>query len=129
MAYGVRGVLIDAERTHPAGLARWIIGAAFVHDLLFVPLVAIVAWVAHRLIGARWWPALRWGLVTSAVVVAYALPSALGYGEDPTNPSLLPRNYALGAAAFVAGVWIVTLARLLLGATRARRSVSRSTGR
>ena len=34
IAYGVRGLLVDADRTQPAELARWIVGAAVVNDAL-----------------------------------------------------------------------------------------------
>ena len=36
-----------------------------------------------------------------------AWPFAAGFGEDPRNPSILVRNEAAGAAAYVAAVWVV----------------------
>jgi hypothetical protein len=35
-----------------------------------------------------------------------AWPEIAGYGEDPTNPSLLPRDEAAGLLACVAVVWL-----------------------
>ena len=110
MAYGVRGVLVDAADTHPAELARWIVGAALVHDAVLIPLVALVAWALRRVTPARWWPAVRAGAVTTGVLALVAWPLVLGYGRDPGNPSLFPRNYGLGLAVTLAVVWLAVAA-------------------
>ena len=107
MAVGFVGVVIDATFTHPAELARWVVGAAVVHDLVVVPPTLLVATFLRRRLPARLWPVLRWALVTSVVLTAFALPFARGYGRDDTIPSLLDRNYALGLLAYLVAVWIV----------------------
>ena len=61
---------------------------------------------------------------TSAVLVAIAWPFVRGYGRRSGNPSLLPRNYAVGLAAYLAVIWIVALA--IVAAGLMRRSVRRS---
>ena len=106
IAYGVRGMLVDADRTHPAELARWIVGAAVVNDALVVPLAMGAAWLAHRITPARAWPPVRSGLLATGVVLLVAWPFVRGYGRDPTIPSLLERNYAVGVAAAIGATWI-----------------------
>jgi hypothetical protein len=106
IAYGVRGLLVDADRTQPAELARWIVGAAVVNDALVVPLAMGAAWLARRMTPARAWPPMRSGLLATGVVLLVAWPFVRGYGRDPTIPSLLDRNYAVGVAAAIGATWI-----------------------
>jgi hypothetical protein len=123
IAYGVRGVVVDGARTHPAELTRWIVGAAAVNDLVLVPAVLAVGWAAHRVTPAWLWPAVRAGLQTTGVLALVAWPFVRGYGRDPANPSLLPRDYAGGLVAAIAVVWLVVAVRAAVRAvtTRARR--------
>jgi hypothetical protein len=124
VAYGGRGALVDGARTHPAELARWVVGAAIVNDLVLIPLVLAVGWAAHRFTPARLWPAIRAGLVTTAVLTLVAWPFVRGYGRDPANPSLLSRDYGTGLAVAIGVVW-AAVAIWALAATlreRARRS-------
>jgi hypothetical protein len=123
MAFGLGGALVDAERTHPFELARWVIGLALVHDLVVVPVTLALGSALRRVTGWAW-PAVGWALAASAVLTAFALPFIRGYGRDPTIPSLLDRDYALGLAVFVAAVW--GIAAVVIAATCwARRSGGR----
>ncbi len=112
IAYGLRGVLIDADRTHPAELARWVVGSALVADLLLVPAVIVVGAVACRATPRPWWPTVRTALMVTGSLALVAWPFVRGYGRDSANPSLLPRDYAGGLAAAVAVVWAVAAAVL-----------------
>lgn len=114
MAYAVRGTLVDEHLTHPAELARWIVGLAIVHDLVLAPLVLAVSAALHRFVPARARPPVRAALLTSAVLAAVAWPFLRGYGRNPSVPSLLPRNYATGLLAALALTWLVATAWLLL---------------
>lgn len=118
IAYGIRGVLVDSADTHPAELARWIVGLAVVNDLLVIPAAIAVAFGLRRITPAWLWPAVRAGLLGTAVLGAVAWPLMRGYGEDPANPSLFPRNYATGLLAAVAVVWVVVLAWGLIARRR-----------
>jgi hypothetical protein len=106
IAYGMRGMLVDADRTHPAELSRWIVGAAVVNDALVVPVAMGAAWLARRITPARAWPPVRSGLLATGVVLLVAWPFVRGYGRDPTIPSLLERNYAVGVAAVIGATWV-----------------------
>ena len=43
------------------------------------------------------------------------------YGRNPTVPSLLPRNYALGLITYLAAVWLTAIAIALGASVAARR--------
>lgn len=118
MAYGVRGALVDAADTHPAELARWVVGMAVVNDLLVVPAAMAVGLAGRRWTRAWAWPAVRAGLLTTAVLAAVAWPLVRGYGADPRDPSLLPRDYGAGLAAALAVVWASVLVAALLARRR-----------
>lgn len=120
MAVGVVGALDNAARTHPAELARWVVGGALVHDLVVLPLVALVGWTARRVTPVVAWPAVRWALATSAVIAVVAWPFVRGYGRRAANPSLLPRDYALGTALAVLTVWVAALVWVLVARRRSR---------
>ena len=134
IAYGVRGALVDAADTHPVELARWIVGAAVVNDLVLLPLAGAAAWALRRVIPPAAWPPVRAGALTIAVLTLVAWPFVRGYGRDPANPSLLPRDYGAGLAVAVAVVAAVTAAvtvRRVLTVARpsdASRSLARRTG-
>lgn len=121
LAYGVGGVVVDAARTHPGELARWMVGANLANDLLVVPAALVVGRVGRRLTPDRWWPVVRGGLVASGVLVLVAWPFVRGYGRDPANPSLLPRDYGAGLVAALAVVWLVVAATTVVVVLRGRR--------
>lgn len=121
VAYGLRGMLVDAERTHPGELGRWIVGAAVVHDVLIVPVVLAVGLILRRLCPPKLWPSARWALFTSAVLTALAWPFIRGYGRRSSIPSLLPRNYAAGLLAALAAVWLTAALWALAGYLRRSR--------
>jgi hypothetical protein len=92
---GLREVLVHADRTHPAELARWVIGAALVLDLAILPLSLLVG----RATRGR--PAIRWAASSIAVTLLVSWPYVRGYGRSPSNPSLLPRDYGSGVLVAV----------------------------
>jgi Na+/melibiose symporter-like transporter len=106
IGYGLRGAIVDATDTHPTELARWVIGAGLVNDLIVVPGAAAAAVLARRLTPPRAWPPVRAGLAATGILVLVGWPFVRGYGNDPTNPSLLPRNYGAGLAAAIGVVWL-----------------------
>ena len=121
MAYGVRGALVDAGDTHPAELTRWVVGLAVVNDLVVVPAAMVVGLLARRWTPAGAWPAARAGLLVTAVLAAVAWPLVRGYGADPANPSLFPRDHGAGLAVALGAVWASVLVVALLARRRARR--------
>jgi uncharacterized membrane protein len=108
MLFGVRGVLLDARDTHPAELARWLVGAAVVHDLVLLPVVGALGWGLRRLTPAPAWPMVRAGAIVVGTLALVAWPYAASYGASPGNPSLLPRDYVLGPALAAAAIAALT---------------------
>jgi len=127
IAGAIVGAVSDHRDAQPLQLVRWVIGGALVHDLLWLPLVALAGVVLSRVARGRPPRAIAWALATSAVLVVVAWPFVRGYGRQRGNPSLLPRDYAAGLAAYVAVIWIVALGIVAMGALR--RSAARSRGR
>ena len=121
--YGLRGAIVDAADTHPPELARWVIGAALLHDLVVVPVAAAVALLLRRVTPRRAWPPVRAGLAATAILALVGWPFVRGYGDDPTNPSLLPRNYCAGLATAIGVVWLVVAAWVAWRYIRARADV------
>lgn len=119
MAFGVWGMVHDGARTHPFELGRWIVGSAVVHDLVGLPLLLGISLVATRPLPSWARAPVRAGLGVSAVLALVAWPEIAGYGEDTTIASLLPRNELAGLLAYLAIVWAVVAAALVVrGATR-----------
>jgi hypothetical protein len=86
-----------------------VFGGALVHDLLWLPVVALAGVVVSRVAKRRPPRVLLWALATSAVLAVVAWPFVRGYGRRPGDPSLLPRNYAAGLATYLAVIWTVAL--------------------
>ncbi len=122
VAYGLRGVWVDSARAHPFELVRWVVGAALVHDLVFVPLVlalgVAVRWVVRDDQVRR---ALRVGFIVSGSLSLVAWPFIRGYGRRPAVPSLLPRNYLMGLVVYLTITWAVVACMIVW--TRMRRAV------
>jgi hypothetical protein len=120
IGYGLRGAIVDAADTHPPELARWVIGTAVVHDLVLVPVAAAIALLVHRFTPGRAWPPVRTGLAATGILALVGWPFVRGYGDDPTNPSVLPRNYGAGLAAAAGVVWLAVAAWVAWRYIRAR---------
>jgi hypothetical protein len=116
IAYGVRGVLADADATRPLSFATWLVGADVVHDALVAPLVALVAWPVVRLGPVRWRAPLLAGLFGSAVVLAIAWAPLRGYGRAtvPDNGSVQPLDYTTATATVLAVVWLAVSVWILV---------------
>lgn len=120
MAYGVGGAWAERDRTKPFELARWVVGADLAHDLILAPVVLAVSWLVGRFVPpiARW--PVRWATATTGVLALVAWPFVRGYGRNPSVPSLLDRNYALGLGVYVVVVWLVAATWVVVRARAAR---------
>ena len=117
IAYGVRGVFIDANATQPAQLFAWVLGAAVIHDAVFAPVVLGVAWLISRVANRAAANAIKLGLATSGVLILFSWGLVRGYGRRRTLPSALPLNYGRNLLITIAVIWtavgIYTAARWL----------------
>lgn len=122
MAGAVIGAFGDRRDAQPTVLARWLVGSALLHDLLWLPIIAIVGAVLARVGRRDRVPGpVRWAIATSAVLAVIAWPFVRGYGRNPGNPSLLPRNYAHGLVAYLVLTWLLAGVALAIGNWRATR--------
>lgn len=110
---GILDALGDSDRTHPAELARWIVGCALVLDLVALPLALGIGRVVRS-------GPLRWSLAASATLAVTAWPLVRGYGRRADNPSLLPRSYDVGLAVAVASVMLAAILWLAVERTTHR---------
>lgn len=108
MLVGIVGALNNRHGTHPLELARWVIGGALAHDLLFAPVVFAAGSTLRRISPPTIWPVVRWALITCGILVAFSWPFVAGYGRNPTVPSLLARNYGRGLAMYVVAVCVTS---------------------
>jgi hypothetical protein len=120
MVVGVVGLLADGDRTRPANAARFVLGAALVHDLLLAPLVVAIGLAVNRLAPRRWRPVAQGALIVSGVAVLFSWPFVRGYGRVSANPSILPGDYGAGLATVLAAVWVVAALLVLAGRRRRR---------
>ena len=128
IAYGVRGLLHHHVDTRPANLAKFFVGGALAHDLLFAPVVLVVGVVLAR---AAPRPARRWlqaGLLVSGCLVLFSYPLVRDYASVIHNPSSLPHNYTANLAVTLAAVWAAVIAGGLVTAVLHRRASQRRRG-
>ena len=100
VALGIADALGDSGRTKPFELAVWVLGGILLVDLVVVPIALGIG----RLVGRR--AELRCALAASAIIVVVGWPFVQGYGRQPGNPSLLPRDYGTGVTVALGAVWV-----------------------
>lgn len=124
IAYGLRGLLQHHVDTRPANLARFVVGGALAHDLLFAPLVLVAGVVAVAVFRG---PQRAWAqaaLIISGCVALFSYPLVRDYAKVLHNPSSLPHNYTANAGLTVGVVCAVALAGAFVAPvvrTRVRR--------
>ena len=114
IAYGVRGVFVDASATQPVQLFAWVFGAAVVHDAVIAPLALAVSWLLSRTLTRPTANALKVGLATSAVLTTFSWALVRGYGRRRTLPSALPLDYGRNLLVALAVIWVAVALYLAL---------------
>ena len=108
IGYGIFGVFADAGLTHPRSLALWLAGCLVAHDLVLAPLVFAFGRRLRRAASGALLGLLQVCLFVSGVLVLVSIPVLGRFGERPDNPTLMPRNYALGIIVALGVVWVAT---------------------
>jgi hypothetical protein len=114
LGFGVVGVRYGLDpKTGANGkvAVRWVLGLLLTHDLIVLPIVGGLGWLAGRLL-PRWaaGPA-RGAAAASALLVAFAWPLVRRYGARADEPSRLPdASYGAHLAVVIAAVWAWALA-------------------
>jgi hypothetical protein len=118
--FGLAGLLRDATKTMPLVWLKWLIGLVLVHDLVLAPLVLLAGRRLRDRAPEAWrWP-VRFGLITSGVLVLTSIPVLVGVGRrtQPHNASVLPGNYPLVVAVVLSMVWLGVVALVIWGSPR-----------
>lgn len=116
MAWGGR-LFLDAtpDLARRANFTAFLVGAALVHDLVFVPLLALVGVVVVRVAprGAR--AAIQAGLMASGVILLVAAAPLRDTAARAGNPTIQPLDYGTATLTALAVVWVaVALAALAI---------------
>jgi hypothetical protein len=114
MAFGVYSLL--RKPVPPRDFVIWLGGGIVAHDLVAAPLIFAAGYVLRRFLPAWALAPIQAGLIATAVLVVFTLPS-LGVPRNVANPSRLPNHYNRNLAVILALVWLGVLG----GLVRARR--------
>ncbi len=124
MAFGIRGAVMNLKDSAP-DVAKWVIGADLVHDLILAPIAVAVGWTINRIVPARWRAPVQAGLMATGVTLLLGWPGWRGYGRHlvPDNPSVQPLDYTTAILTVLAIIWgavVVWLALRLVADHRPR---------
>jgi hypothetical protein len=108
IGWGVRGALVHHIDTRPDELARFFVGSAVIHDLVFAPLVLAGGVMVSRLVRPRWRAPVQAALLIAGTLALFAYPEVRGFAHRLHNPTSLPHNYAANLAVVVGAVCLGT---------------------
>ena len=114
IAYGLRGMIQHRLDTRPANLAKFAIGGALIHDLVFAPLLLLVGVAISRATPGRVRGIVQAALIVSGSLVLFSYPLVRGYAHVLHNPSSLPHNYTANLAIVLGGVWVIAAVALVV---------------
>ena len=121
IGYGIDGLVARPRATNPPQAASWLIGGILVHDLLVVPVTAVVGFLLTRGVPAPYRAVLQGALLVSAAVVLAFLPLWRGYGGSPGNPSVNPLPYGRNLTIVLGAVWTGAAVLIVFRVVSARR--------
>lgn len=108
IGWGLRGIFIHHVDTRPSSLARFFLGGALIHDLIFAPLVLVGGYLISRAVPASWRVYVQVAFIISGVLALIAYPEVRDYARILHNPTSLPHNYTANLAVVVGVVWLGT---------------------
>jgi hypothetical protein len=117
IAYGLRD-MIHHRLTRPGNLAKFAVGGALIHDLVFAPLVLLAGAFVSRATPPRVRGIVQAALIVSGSLVLFAYPLVRGYGHALHNPSSLPHNYTANLAVVIAAVWMIAAVAIMVHVRR-----------
>ncbi len=125
IALGIRGLLHDHVATNPSVVARYVLEAALILDLVVAPIACAAGLLVARLFKPPVRAIVGGGLVSSAVITIYSYPFIRGFGRSPNLPSALSINYGRGLVIVLAGIWVVVAALCVWAVRRGRPDAPR----
>ncbi len=114
IGFGLWGVFSNRLDTRPANLAKFVVGGALLHDLLFAPLVLLAAVALARVVPSRARSTVLAALFVTGALALFSYPLVRAYGLAANNPTSLPHNYTLNLAIVLGVVWAVAAAVLVV---------------
>ncbi len=106
--------------------AKWLIGLALAHDLLFAPIVVTIGWLVTRTVPGSMRAPVQAGLIASGCVLLVALPPLRETANASRNPTIQPLEYSTATLTVLAVVWTVvgawTVIRFVRRASLATRA-------
>jgi len=114
IAYGLWGVIHHRLDTRPANLAKFAVGGALIHDLVFAPLVLLAGVLVSRATPERARGIVQAALIVSGSLVLFSYSLVRGYGHALHNPSSLPHNYTANLAIVLAAVWVIAAVAVIV---------------
>lgn len=124
MAVGAMAAVRSDGSVPPLAFARWLVGAALVHDLVLAPVVFSVGFLLRSALPPGIRPAVVLPAVAASIVVLFAWPLVAGWGRAPANASIQPRDYGAGLVWTLAVVIPAVAAPAAWRACRRRRGPS-----
>jgi hypothetical protein len=107
MSFGVLGLVGELGIGGALQVARWLVAADLLHDLVLAPAVCLVGWVVVRRAPVALRVPLGAALLVSGTLLVVALPALRGYGRSrvPDNPTVQPLDYTSATLTALAIVW------------------------
>jgi hypothetical protein len=105
IAYGLRGMFHHHIDTRPSNLAKFAVGGALIHDLIFAPVVLVAGVIVARVVKGRYRAIVQAALFVSGCLALFSYPLVRGFGHATHNPSSEPHNYAANLAIVLGIVW------------------------
>ena len=94
LGYGILRILTDAKDTKPVALAKWLLAAVLVHDVLIAPVVIGIGWLLARFVPARARRYLQAGLICGGLVSALGVLLIWRQGKTgAASLALLQQDY------------------------------------
>jgi hypothetical protein len=124
IAWGVRGALHFHFDTRPPELARFFVGGALLHDLIFAPVVLAAGVGIARVVPRRARAYVQATLIISGCLALVAYPEVRDYARVLNNPTSLPYNYTVNLLIAVAAVGTATTAVAVVRMLWGRRGAS-----
>ena len=115
IGWGLRGALHHHIDTRPTELARFFIGGAVLHDLVFAPIVLGAGVLLARVAPGRWRAPVQAAAIIGGCAALFSWPEVRDYARVNHNPSSLPHNYtanlgvvlAVVAGVIIGGAWVL----------------------
>ncbi|MEP6697208.1 MAG: hypothetical protein ABJA34_10055 [Pseudonocardiales bacterium] len=127
--FGVYRLFTQVPLDNLFALARWLIGAVILHDLILSPLVVGAGWAISRVVPSPGRGFVQAGLIIAGLITVIAIPMIYREDTHPRSKAILQQDYSRNLAillGIIAGVALLAYAARV-ARDRSHRSVGLST--